>query len=170
MMSQDVSELIEIGHILGVHGVNGQVKVFSNTSPRENIVKYTPWLIELDGSTSVVDISGQTQGKNVIARIEGVCDRDQAADMIGAKIFIRKNQLPDLQEGDYYWSQLEGLQVFTTTGIELGYIDHMLETGANDVMVVQGDRERLIPYVMDEIVKEINLENQQLIVDWDADF
>jgi len=120
--------------------------------------------------TNVVSISGQTQGKNVIARIEGVSDRDQAADMIGAKIFIRKNQLPDLEEGDYYWSQLEGLRVVTTCGIELGYIDHMLETGANDVMVVQGDRERLIPYVMDEIVKEINLENQQLIVDWDADF
>jgi len=170
MMSQDDTELIEVGHILGVHGVNGQVKVFSNTSPRENIVKYTPWLIEHEGLTNVVSISGQTQGKNVIARIEGVSDRDQAADMIGAKIFIRKNQLPDLEEGDYYWSQLEGLRVVTTCGIELGYIDHMLETGANDVMVVQGDRERLIPYVMDEIVKEINLENQQLIVDWDADF
>lgn len=169
-MSQDGTDLIEIGHVLGVHGVHGLVKVFSNTSPRENIVKYSPWLIEQDGVTRSVDVSGHAQGKNVIARIEGVTEREQAADIIGAKIMIRRNQLPDLQEGDYYWSQLEGLRVTSTSGIELGYIDHMLETGANDVMVVQGDRERLIPYVMDEVVISINLETQQLIVDWDADF
>ena len=168
-MSHD-DDLIEIGHIVGAHGVKGQVKVFSNTSPRENIVKYSPWLIKQHGLGRTVKISGNCQGKNVVARIEGVDDRDQAHAMAGAKIFINNCQLPDLSEGDYYWTQLIGLQVITTGQIELGVIDHMLETGANDVMVVQGERERLIPYVMDDVIKSIDLQKNQIVVDWDAEF
>ena len=169
-MSHGDSDLIELGHILGAHGVKGQVKVFSNTSPRENIVTYSPWLIEQHGLTKTVKVSGKCQGKNVVARIEGVEDRDQAQAMAGAKVFIDNNQLPNLSKGDYYWSQLIGLQVINTQNIEFGEIDHMLETGANDVMVVQGDRERLIPYVMNEVIKSIDLENKQIVVDWDAEF
>jgi len=169
-MSHDGDGLIEIGHILGAHGIKGQVKVFSKTSPRENIVTYSPWLIEQHGLSKTVKISGRSQGKNVIARIEGLDDRDQAQAMAGAKIFINKTQLPVLTQGDYYWSQLTGLQVVTTQDVELGRIDHMLETGANDVMVVQGDRERLIPYLMDDVIKSIDLERNQIVVDWDAEF
>ena len=164
------ADLIEIGHIVGVHGVKGQVKVFSITSPRENIVKYSPWMLEHHGLKTTVKISGNSQGKNVIARIEGVDDRNQAHEMIGARIFINNSQLPRLQKGDYYWSQLIGLQVINTLDIKLGVVDHILETGANDVMVVKGDRERLIPYVMDEVINSINLDKQQMVVDWDADF
>jgi 16S rRNA processing protein RimM len=169
-MAHAENGLIEIGHVLGAHGVQGQVKVFSNTSPRENIVSYSPWLIEHDGVTTSVQVTGNVQGKNVIARIDGVISRDQALDLSGARILIHKDQLPVLQDGDYYWDQLVGLQVINTSGNKLGYIHHMLETGANDVMVVKGDRERLIPYVMDDVVKNISLDTQQLIVDWEADF
>ena len=169
-MPQDNCDLIEIGHILGAHGVKGQVKVFSNTSPKENIVTYSPWLIQQHGLAKTVKVSGRCQGKSVVARIEGVDDRDQAQAMAGAKILINESQLPSLTEGEYYWSQLTGLQVITIQGIELGVIDHMLETGANDVMVVQGDRERLIPYVMDDFIKTIDLDKKQIVVDWDADF
>ncbi len=169
MFSGD-DDLIEIGHIVGVHGVKGQVKVFSHTSPRENIVKYSPWLLEHHGLKTLVKISGNRQGKNIVARIEGITDRNQAHELTGAKIFINNSQLPRLQKGDYYWNQLTGLQVKTTTDVGLGVIDHMMETGANDVMVVKGDRERLIPYVMDEVIKSIDLDKQQIVVDWDADF
>ena len=169
-MSHTDDDLIEVGHILGVHGVKGQVKVFSLTSPRENIVNYNPWLIQHKGRNSQLAIKGGKQGKNVVASLEGVADREQAQDMVGAKIFIRKSQLPALRQGDYYWSQLCGLEVISTEGQDFGVIDHMLETGANDVMVVQGERERLIPYVMDEVVKNIDLDKQQIIVDWDAEF
>lgn len=164
------NELTEIGHVLGAHGVRGQVKVFSNTSPRENIVTYSPWQIEQHGVSNTVKISGKCQGKNVVANIEGVDNRDQAQALAGAKIFIRNSQLPSLADGDYYWSQLTGLQVINLQDKELGIIDHMLETGANDVMVVQGDRERLIPYVMDEFIKNIDLVKKQMVVDWDAEF
>lgn len=169
-MSHGDSDLIEIGHITGVHGVRGQVKVFSNTSPRENIVTYSPWIIQQGGLQTTFQVKGGIQGKNVVASLEGVTDRDQATEMTGAKILIYKSQLPELEEGHYYWSQLIGLEVISTQDINLGTIDHMIETGANDVMVVLGDRERLIPYVMDEVVKSIDLDSGQIIVEWDADF
>lgn len=173
-MSQDgadpVDGLIEVGHILGVHGVQGQVKVYSDTSPRQNIVTYSPWVIHLAGIAKTYEVSGFRHGKNVIARLQGITDRDQAMELVGAKILISKDQLPKLAKGDYYWTQLVGLNVISSAGDEFGTIDHMLETGANDVMVVQGDRERLIPYVIDEVVLSIDLESRQVVVNWDADF
>ncbi len=169
-MSRTEDDLIEIGHILGAHGIKGQVKVFSLTSPRDNIVNYDPWLIQHKGRNLQFAVKGGKQGKNVVVSLEGIDDRNQALDMVGARIFIHQSQLPALDQGDYYWSQLCGLAVINTEGEDFGVIDHMLETGANDVMVVQGERERLIPYVMDEVVKNIDLDKQQIIVDWDAEF
>jgi len=169
-MSQVVDDLFSAGHIIGAFGVRGQVRVFSHTSPRENILNYSPWIIEIDGVRATFDVSGSRQGKNVIARIEGIASRDQAEAMATAQIFIRRDQLAPLQDGEYYWAQLEGLRVFNQHGEDFGVIDHMMETGANDVMVVQGDRERLIPFVMDEVVIRVELENGQVTVNWEADF
>ncbi len=163
-------DLIEVGHILGVHGVKGQVKVFSSTSPRENIVAYGPWVIKYDGSSQSVKVSGRRQGKNVIANIEGITTREQALELTGSKILIHSDQLPVLAEGDFYWKQLIGLEVRTTHDESLGCIKEMMETGANDVIVVKGDRERLIPYIMTDVVKSIDLDSNQMIVEWDSEF
>jgi 16S rRNA processing protein RimM len=169
-MSQQDDDLIEIGHILSAHGVTGQLKVYSNTSPRENIVSYSPWVIEQAGERRTVHATGKRQGKNVIVRLEGVSGRDQANELVGARILIEPDQLPELEQGEYYWSQLIGLNVVSTGHQVFGNVDQMMETGANDVMVVQGDRERLIPFVMDEVVKQVDLDKGEIIVDWDADF
>jgi 16S rRNA processing protein RimM len=166
----DDDDLIEVGHILSAHGVRGQVRVFSNTSPRENIVQYSPWTIKNAAGEETLEVTGKRQGKHVIATIESVSDRNQAEELIGARILIQKNQLPELKDGEYYWNQLIGLKVQSTEGNDFGVVDQMMETGANDVMVVQGDRERLIPFVMDEVVKSVDLEQQQITVDWDAEF
>ncbi|MDJ0833099.1 MAG: ribosome maturation factor RimM [Gammaproteobacteria bacterium] len=169
-MSSPDDDLIEIGHILAAHGVKGQVKVYSNTSPRENIVTYSPWVLEQAGEQKTVEVTGKRQGKNVIAQLAGIDDRDQAIGLSGARILIRSEQLPQLEQGEFYWSQLIGLDVVSTEDQAFGRVDHMLETGANDVMVVQGDRERLIPFVMDEVVKQVDLDQGQIIVEWDAEF
>lgn len=169
-MSQEQDELFPAGHIIGVFGVKGQVKVFSHTSPRENIVNYSPWVVKHAGTTTSYKVSGARQGKNVLVWLDGIDTRDLAAQLTGAEIFIYRHQLPQLDDGEFYWSQLQGLEVINTDGDKFGSIDHMLETGANDVMVVQGDRERLIPYVIDEVVKRVDLEENRVIVDWDADF
>jgi len=165
-MGQHDDDLICVGHILGAQGIKGWVRVFSNTSPRENIVSYSPWLVEQGGELRAMKVSGRLQGKNVVARLDGIEDRTQAESLIGCRIFIDPQQLPDLNDGEYYWSDLIGLEVETQAAEPLGVVAEMLETGADDVMVVKGDRERLIPFVLDEIVTEIDLDKGRMVVDW----
>lgn len=170
MTLQDDESLIEVGHVQGVHGLRGQVKVFALTDPRENIVNYSPWVLERRGQRSTCKVNGSRIGKNVVASLEGIDSREQAESWIGARIYIRRDQLPKLPGGEYYWSQLMGLRVRNLEGEDFGHVDHLIETGANDVLVVQGERERLIPWLPDEIIREVDLEQGQLVVDWDADF
>jgi len=169
-MGQHDDDLICVGHILGSQGIKGWVRVFSNTSPRENIVSYSPWLLELGDELKTVAVSGRLQGKNVVASIEGIEDRTQAEELTGCRIYINPKQLPRLEAGEYYWSDLIGLSVETLQGDPLGEVASMMETGADDVMVLKGERERLIPFVVDHIVREVDLVNRRLVVDWSTEY
>jgi 16S rRNA processing protein RimM len=164
--------LLKAGEISGVFGVKGWLKVFSYTDPRENILKYSPWvLLKNNIKTEIPIIGGQRHGNVVIAELQGVTDRDIATGLQGASIFIRRNQLPSTQEGEYYWSDLEGLEVETDTGISLGKVQHLIETGANDVLVVfDGKAERLIPFLQKQTILNIDLKSGKILVDWDPDF
>lgn len=169
-MIQHEDELVCVGHILGAQGIKGWVRVFSETSPRENIVKYSPWVIEQGEDRVSVAVDGRLQGKNVIAWLDGIEDRTQAEALTGWRILIDPTKLPRLQDGEYYWSDLIGLKVQNLQGESLGVVASMLETGADDVMVLNGDRERLIPFVIDDIVREVNLDEQRMVVDWQLDY
>lgn len=165
-MDQHNNELLCVGHILGAQGLKGWVRIFSNTSPRENIVSYGPWYLDGGEALKKTGIEGKVQGKNIIAKLEGVEDRTQAEAMAGRKIYIPSSQLPRLDDDDYYWSDLIGLEVRSLQDEALGVVESMLETGASDVMVLSGDRERLIPFVIGDVVSEVDLENRRIIVDW----
>jgi 16S rRNA processing protein RimM len=168
-MSHD--EMIIMGRISGLFGIRGWVKVYSHTSPRDGILRYRTWYLKsADGWQLCKLTSGQAQGKGVVVHIAGCDDRESAAKLIGQDIAIRREQLPKLKPGEYYWSDLEGLRVVNLDGIELGVVSHLFETGANDVLVVKGDRERLIPYTVGEAVREVNLALGRIVVDWDPDF
>ncbi len=166
------SDYINAGQISGVFGVKGSVKVFSYTDPRENILRYSPWLLKKNDQTRQFKVvSGQRQGLNVVAYLEGIQDRDQAFDLIGWDILINKSQLPKPGKDEYYWLDLIGLDVKNLQDEYLGKVDHLLETGANDVLVVlDGETERLIPFLQSTTVLNIDLQAGIMIVDWDADF
>ncbi len=166
----DQRELICVGHILGAHGIKGWVRVFSNTSPRENIVNYSPWLMARGDEIKPVEVTGRLQGKNVLARLDGVEDRTQAEALVGCQLYIEPAQLPALAAGEYYWSDLIGLAVESLQAEPLGIVTAMMETGADDVMVLKGDRERLIPFVMDEIVTEVDLTKRRMVVNWSPEY
>jgi len=104
-------ETICVGHIIGAMGVKGWVRVFSKTSPRENILSYSPWKIDTGDQVEVVEVSGRLQGKNVVAKLSGVEDREAAVELTGSKIYILAEQIPKLDEGEYYWADLIGLEV-----------------------------------------------------------
>ncbi|KXJ45701.1 MAG: ribosome maturation factor RimM [Cycloclasticus sp.] len=165
------SRWLKLGNISGVFGVKGWLKVYANTDKKENILSYQPWYIERNKVRQAVKLkAGKPHGKTIIVQLDGVDDRNEAELWVGSDIYMKSDQLPKLSKGEYYWSDLIGLQVVSTNGEEFGVIDQMLETGANDVIVVKGDRERLIPYVTEQVVKSVDLDKQQMIVDWDADF
>lgn len=165
------ADWVELGDIVGVHGVRGAVKIRSWTRPRENIFNYPIWrLVSESGEQTATLIKGQAQGRGLVAQLKEFNDRDQAAAVRGAKIQISKADLPPPAPGEYYWADLEGLQVQTVAGEDLGTVTGLMETGANDVLVVQGERERLIPFVPELYVKQVDMAAGRLIVDWDATF
>ena len=114
-------------------------------------------------------VEGQRHGKSVIARLVGIDDREQAAALVGAEFGVLRDRLPEPRDGQFYWYDLEGLRVVNCDGTELGTIDYMLETGSNDVMVVKGEQERLIPFVRDKIVLDVDLVEKIVKVDWEWD-
>ena len=160
---------ILVGRIVGLFGVGGWLKVESYTEPRVHIFKYRPWLIRRGQATSEIEkVSGREQGKGIVATMPGIDDRDAAAAMVGAEIWIRRASLPKPKRGEYYWADLEGIEVRTKDDVDLGRVSHLFSTGANDVLVVRGDRERMIPFVKD--VVDVDMEARRITVDWDPDF
>ncbi len=166
----EATQPVVLGRISGLFGVRGWVKVYSYTEPREAVLNYDRWLLSVkDGWQEAKVAEGQRHGKTVIVRIEGCDDRDQAAGLIGTEIGIPRDELPETEGDQFYWRDLEGLRVVHSDGTELGKVDHLLETGANDVMVVKGEQERLIPFVMNEVILGVDLANGEIRVDWEWD-
>ncbi len=162
---------INVGKISGVFGIKGWVKVFSFTNFKENILNYSPWLLKKGNETRAIKVlDGQLQGKTVVAQLDGVNDRDQAASFMGWDIFISPDQLPKAAKNEYYWSDLIGLAVDTDLGVHLGVIQSLMETGSNDVIIVKGERERAIPFLQGEVIINIDLDARKMIVDWDPEF
>jgi len=164
-------QFIKVGKVSGVFGIKGWLKIFSYTADKENILDYSPWLLKKADSDKLLKvIDGALQGKAVIALLEGINDRDQASSLLGYDIFIDYQQLPKIAEDEYYWSQLIGLNVINTSGVNLGVVDSLLETGANDVLIVKGECERAIPFIQGQSVVTIDLLTGNMIVDWDPEF
>lgn len=172
--SSDTQYLV-VGKVGAPYGVRGWVKLYSFTEPSDNLLDYDPWYTisksRGDSDWVIAPVTeAKTHGKGFVAKFKGSEDRDAAARLSGQEIAIRRDQLPPAAKGEYYWKDLQGLAVSTVDGVSLGLVDHLLETGANDVLVVKGDRERLIPYVVGPIVKNVDLDTGTMQVDWDPDF
>lgn len=170
-------EYIRLGSINGSHGVKGSIKVFSYTDPIDAITSYSPWLLRKGRTEKQVEVvSGQKQGKRLIAQLKGITNRNESDELIGFEIYAAKQSLPELEPGEHYWFQLEGLLVKNEEGVVFGKVDHLFETGANDVMKVKptddsvDDVERLIPYVDGEIVRRVDEAAGEIVVRWEADY
>lgn len=151
--------------------MKGWVKVYSYTQPRERVVQYQPWLLERDGTSQAYRVdAGGAHGKGVVAHFVGTDDRDAAAALVGAEIRVRREQFATTAANEFYWADLVGLDVETTAGVALGSVDTLIETGANDVLVLDGERRRLLPFVMEKVVKKVDLAANKIVVDWDPEF
>ena len=163
--------MITLGKISGVFGIKGWVKVYSNTAQREAILGYSPWLIKVGADWQAYTvINGQIQGKTLVAQLDGVDSRELAQPLVGGLIAVEREQLKPLKNNEYYWADLLGLDVINTQDQHFGKVDALFETGSNDVLVVKGERERLVPWIMQQVIQSVDVIEKRIIVDWDADF
>jgi len=173
MSADTTGDMVKLGRISGVFGVKGWLKVHSDTEPRENILNYSPWYLSIGGQWQPRKVlTGRVHGKGLVVQLEGCDDRDLAATLVRTEIAITRTQLPAASPGEYYWYDLQGLQVSTLDAVELGKVTSLMETGANDVLVIKAEdgQERLVPFIRDSVVTDINLEAGTITVDWDPDF
>jgi 16S rRNA processing protein RimM len=162
---------VVVGRIAGIYGVKGWVRVTSYTDPAENILRYGPWIIGRGHPQRACRIlAGRVHGRGILAHIEGIEDREAARGLIGAEIRVGRVQFAAPEPGRQYWADLIGLRVVNRAGQLLGVVDHLMQTGANDVLVVTGERRRLLPYVPGRVVTRVDLQAGTIEVDWDQDF
>ncbi|MBD8526188.1 ribosome maturation factor RimM [Pseudomarimonas arenosa] len=160
-----------VAEVVGAFGVRGELKLRTHTETPMAVARYRPWYLIHRGVVQIVEKpSCRETEKGVLARLADIESRDQAEALVGAEIWVDRGALPELPAGEFYWVDLEGLQVETVAGQPLGKVSHLLSTGANDVVVVQGERERLIPYLRPDVITDIDLSAGRMVVDWDPDF
>ena len=164
--------MVLMGRVLGAFGVRGELKVESFADPVGAILLYRPWTLrDARGAERTLDgVRGRETAKGVVASLPGVDDRDAAEAMRGTEILVPRSVLPPPAADEYYWVDLEGLRVVTLEGVDLGRVSHLVATGANDVLVVQGDRERMLPFVQPDFVKSVDFDAGVITVDWDPEF
>lgn len=169
---------ITLGKMGAVYGIKGWLKIHSFTDEPDAILDYFPWSLKLGNNVQTVEITDwRKHNKGLIVKVAGIDDRDEAQAFVGSEILTSEAALPELPQGDFYWRDLIGLSVVTNKGYDLGIVTDMMETGANDVLVVKANlndgfskKERLIPYLFEQVIESVSIENKQICVDWDPGF
>ena len=164
---------VVLGRLGSPFGVKGWIWVQPHTRPPDQLFEYRQWDLEGPASSGRRSLEAvQAQGKGWIVRLSGIADREAAAALTGAWISVPRTALPPADEADdgYYWIDLVGLRVVGIDGFAFGRVDSLMETGANDVLVVKGEEERLIPFIRPDVVRRVDLAAGVVEVDWDPDF
>jgi 16S rRNA processing protein RimM len=163
--------ILVMGRIAGPYGIKGWVRITAFTALPDGLLDYAPWYAGRDGAwREIAVIEARPHGKGLVAQLAGCTDRDAAMALTGTEIGVYRSQLPAAGENEYYWNDLIGLRVVTREGRELGTVDHLIETGANDVLVIRGEREVLVPFVIGPVIEAVDLGQGVIRVDWDPDY
>ena len=164
-------KMILLGRIHGAFGVRGEVKLESFAEPLRGILRYQPWTLrDARGERELSGATGRETAKGLVATLPGVEDRDAAEALRGTEVWVPRAVLPPPAPGEYYWVDLEGLRVVNVDGADFGTVSHLFATGANDVLVARGDRERMIPFLEPEYIRSVDFDAGVVTVDWDPDF
>lgn len=177
-MSKIENEKMVVGKLGATYGIRGWLKVFSFTDNAESIFDYAPWFLNQNGTLVEYKVeSWKRHNQGYVCKLEGVDVREVAQTYTNFEILIDPTSLPELSEEEFYWRELFGMQVYTMQGYHLGEVTDMMETGSNDVLVVKanlkdafGKKERLIPYLEEQVIKHVDRNAQRIEVDWDPGF
>jgi len=162
--------MVVMGRVVAPYGVAGWIKVQTFTETIGSLIQYSTWWLAKDSVWVEKQVfEARVHGSVLVARLQGCGDRDQAFSIKGHQVAVPRSELPVSKEGEYYWVDLIGLKVIDRENMELGVVEGVLATGANDVLEVRGEREILIPYVNDVII-DVDLEKRHIVVEWDTDY
>ena len=165
------SAWVTVGEVNGLFGVDGGLRLYSFLENPPDLLGFERlWLVLEGGPTPYRVLETRRSGRALAALLEGVGDREEARRLLGTRIQVPRSLLGEPDPGEYLWADLVGLAVRDPNGAYLGEVVSLMETGANDVLVVRdGKRERLIPF-LSETVLEVDLEGGVIRADWDPDF
>lgn len=164
--------MILLGKVHGAFGVRGELKLESFTEPKSTILHYQPWILrDARGvEREIADARGRETIKGLVATFPDISDRDAAEALRGNEVWVPRSVLPPPKPGEYYWIDLEGLRVVNLDGADFGTVSHLFSTGANDVLVAHGERERMIPFLEPDYIQSVDFDAGVITVDWDVDF
>jgi 16S rRNA processing protein RimM len=168
----DNERRILLGRVHGAFGVRGELKLESFTDPANAILRYQPWILrDAQGrERELAGARGRLTAKGIVATCPDVDDRDAAEALRGTEVWVARSALPPPRSGEYYWVDLEGLRVVNREGVDFGRVSHLFSTGANDVLVAEGERERMIPFLQPDYIVSIDFDAGLVTVDWDPEF
>lgn len=162
------SNWVVLGRLGRPQGLRGLIRVISFTEPESNILDYLPWHIQKNGHWVPIHIDNfQTQNQTILVKIEGYTEREAVAELTNCNIAVLREQLPKLPEGDFYWHELQNMMVQNKEGAILGQVVDIMPTGTHEVLVIQGEKQHLIPYVPDIYIVKVDSVQRQITVDWD---
>ncbi len=163
-------DLVVMGYVAGAFGVRGAVRIVADTEYDDSLLAYPVWWLGRDGQWLPYTLKeGSVSPKGLMAVLEGVVDRDAAFALRGHEVAISRREMPAAAEGEFYWADLEGFDVVNPQEVCLGRVERLFATGANDVLVVKGDKEHLIPFVA-AFILSVEPEKKRIVVDWQLDY
>lgn len=166
------SPMVIMGKVAAAHGIQGWIKVQPYTAEADSLAGYRTWWLgnEQQGWRELDVLKSELRGKSVVAQLMGCHDRNVAEKYKGLLVAVPRSKLPEPDENEYYWSDLIGLEVITPEGERLGVVDNLLDTGANQVLCVQGaEKEILIPFIS-QVIQQVDMEGKVIRADWQADY
>lgn len=168
---ESTADWVVVGRFGRVHGIKGFITVHSYTEPRDNLLRYTDWHAFIDYQWQPLKlIQLDVTDKHILVQVDGLDEREQVARLTNVAIGVSRDQLPTLPADEFYWHQLIGMQVINQQGDVLGNVADILATGSNDVLVVEGVRRQLIPWLPGHSIIDVNSQQKIITVEWDADF
>lgn len=165
------SDFLIVGSLGSSYGIHGWVKVTSFTDPAENILQYEELYFLMQGQWEKAVLDGRKlHGNHVLLKLSHCETPEKAKTYTGTQIAIERSQLSTLEHNEYYWTDLENCRVYNKQGNDFGIVTHLINTGARDILVIRGERERLVPFIQGLFVLEVDINQKKIIVDWDAEF
>ena len=166
-----MEDVVVMARIAGAFGIKGWLKLHTFTQSPDSLDAYASWLVRGSKGWEEYELEDfAVNVKGVVAKLKGCDDRTAAEQLAKRDIGIPREALEDAGEGEVFWFDLIGCEVVSTAGLKFGKVETLLETGANDVLVVKtGTEEILIPYV-DEVIVNVDREAKLITVNWTQDF